>query len=209
MAARIRVSLNFNKPHLEFAHDAMTVYEGLKDNAAFPKPPISIDVLKEAIDAYLSAMSAAADGGRKAIVERNKLKDELETMLRQLGHWVEANCGQDLGILKSSGFQAAATTKVASVPLAQPVIMKVQNGTLSGEIMLQVKPLERVRTYEVRYATKDAEGKVGDWVGLPPYTTSRMAVSGLSPGATYLFQVRAFGKRGLTDWSDTASRIAV
>jgi len=209
MAQRIRVSLNFSKPHLEFAHDAMTVYDGLKDNVAFPDPPIPLPTFKAGIDVYLSAMSAAADGSRKAIVERNKLKGDLEKMMRQLGHWVEAHSEQDLGILKSSGFHANSMTKTSAGPLAQPVILKVLNGTVSREILLQVTPLFRARSYEVRYAAKDVEGKPGDWVVLPPYPSSRIAVSGLTPGTAYVFQVRAFGIAGLTDWSDTASRIAV
>ena len=42
------------------------------------------------------------------MVERNKLKEDVAKMMRQLGHWVEANCQEDLAILRSSGFQAAS-----------------------------------------------------------------------------------------------------
>lgn len=209
MSQKIRVRINISKSHLEFANGAVAVYEGLKENPAFPNPPVALDAFKTAIDAYISSISSAADGSRKAMVERNKLKEDVAKMMRQLGHWVEAKCEQDLGILRSSGFQAASTIRVPQGPLPQPVILKTQNGAVSGQIVLQVTPLPRARTYELRYAT-NGSGKPESWTVLPPYTSSRnMSVTGLTPGASYLFQVRAFGKAGLTDWSDAASRIAV
>ena len=33
-----RIRVNISKPHLEFANDAVTVYEGLKENPAFRGP---------------------------------------------------------------------------------------------------------------------------------------------------------------------------
>ena len=76
--ALIKVMLNTSKPHLEFANDAVAVYDGLKDNTAFPaNPPVALDVFKTAIDVYTSVISSSADGSRKAMVERNKLKDTL------------------------------------------------------------------------------------------------------------------------------------
>src|SRR5439155_2304285 len=212
MAQKIRVKINTGKKsHLEVANDAVTVYKGLKDNPAFPpNPPVGLDVFKTTIDAYISSISSAADGSRKAMVERNKLKEDVAKMMRQLGHWVEANCQQDLGMLESSGFQAASTTRAPQGPLPQPVILKTQNGSVSGQIVLQVTPLPRARSYELRYAANGGDGKPGPWTMVPPYASSRnMSVTGLTPGAPYLFQDRAFGKAGLTDWSDAASRIAV
>ena len=48
------------------------------------------------------------------------------------------------------------------------------------------------------------ETEVGPWMLLPPFASSRnMSVSGLAPGTSYLFQIRAFGEAGLTDWSDS------
>ena len=211
MPQKIRVRINSTKPHLEFANDAVTVYEGLKENPAFPSnPPVALDAFKAAIDAYVSSISSATDGSRKAMVERDKLKEEVAGIMRQLGHWVEANCRQDLGILRSSGFQAASISRASQGPLPQPVILKTQNGAVSGQIVLQVTPLPRARSYELRYATNGADGKPGPWTIVPPYASSRnISINGLTPGASYLFQVRAFGKAGLTDWSDAASRIAV
>ena len=53
--------------------------------------------------------------------------------------------------------------------------------------------------------------------GLPgTWTTETLAiarkpltVTGLTPGTTYAFQVRAFGKAGWTDWSASSARMAI
>lgn len=211
MSQKIRVRINISKPHLEFANDAVTVYAGLKDNPRFPaNPPVALDVFNTKIDAYRSAIASAEDGSRRAMTERNKLKDELATMMRHLGHWVEANCGQDPATFASSGFPSVSAPRVSQGPLAAPVILKTQNGTVSGQINLQITPLPGARNYEVQYAPIGADGTTGAWTKLPPFASSRgISVTGLTPGATYLFQVRAFSKAGLTDWSDAVSRIAV
>jgi hypothetical protein len=210
MARKIKVKFNTRKSHSELANDAVAVCEGLRENHAFPpNPPIALDVFKAAIDAYLSSITAAADGSRRAMAERNKLKEDVVSMMRQLGHWVEANCRQDPAVLKSSGFPAASTARVAQGRLPQPVILKTQHGSVSGQMFVQVTPLARARNYELRYATNGADGKPGEWTLLPPFASSRISVTELTPGVAYRFQVRAFGKAGLTDWSDAASRIAI
>ena len=68
MAQKIRVKISTSKKsHLEVANDAVTVYEGLKDNPAFPpNPPVGLDVFKTAIDAYISSISVAGDGNQES-----------------------------------------------------------------------------------------------------------------------------------------------
>jgi len=36
-----------------------------------------------------------------------------------------------------------------------------------------------------------------------------LTVDGLTPGATYAFQVRARGRLGFTDWSDSVTRMSM
>src|SRR5262245_17965490 len=96
MAQKIRVRINTAKPHLYFANDAQKIYACLKDNPAYPDDsPVALDVFKKKIDEYFASISAATDGSRKSMADRNRLKDEVETMMWRLGHWVEANCKQD------------------------------------------------------------------------------------------------------------------
>jgi hypothetical protein len=62
----------------------------------------------------------------------------------------------------------------------------------------------------VKYASIGADGKPGSWTYLPLFTNSRsFIVTGLTPGTTYAFQVRALGRLGYTDWSDSANRMSM
>ncbi len=211
--SKVRVMLNMTKPPLELANDGVAVYEGLKDHPDFKHPPVPLDDFKNTLDEFTTSIYTAADGGKKAIIERNKLRDEVVKMMRKLGHWVEANCDQDVAKLRSTGFLPAYTNRpgrASQVPLPQPIIRKLQNGPATGQIRVSVSPLQGARNYELRYAVNDNEGRPGAWTVLPPYQNSRnISVNGLTPGNAYLFQIRAFGNGKLTDWSDSATRIAI
>jgi hypothetical protein len=213
MIPKIHVSLNFNKPDTQVVADAVGYYDGLKGNPAFVNPPIPLDVFKAAIDTFVSAIAIAADGGRKAIIERKKHRTTLIKMVRQLGHWVEANCKEDLGIFgifESSGFPAASNTRTPAAPLPLPVILKVEHGTAPGQIVIKVKPIPKALSYEVHYASNGADGKPGSWTLLPPFTSSRpFTVKGLTPSTTYSFQVRALGKTGYAEWTHSATRMSL
>lgn len=207
---KVRVSLNYNEPDTQIAADAIGVYDGLNGNPNFVNPPITLDSLKSAIDTYASKIAAAADGGKQAIIDRNKQRETVVKMLRQLGHWVEANCKDDLGILQSSGFHAASTTRTPPAPLPTPVIQKVENGAVSGVLAVRVKPVPKALSYDVRYTSPGADGKPGPWVQPPPFTSSRpFQFTGLTPGTVYSFQVRALGRLGYTDWSDSVNRMSM
>ena len=173
-------------------------------------PPVDPAVLKATVEAYASAIATAIDGGKKAIVARNKQREVVVKMLRQLGHWVEANCKDDLSILKSSGFQPHSMTRTPVAPLqGPPSIDKVVNGPNSGQVLIRVKPRPNALSYILRYAAvAGADGKPA-WVELTPFTNTRsVTVNGLTPGTTYAFQVRALGRAGYTNWSDSVTRIS-
>ena len=94
--------------------------------------------MKTQIDAYANLIAAAADCSKKAIAERKQQRAVVVKMLRQLGHWVEANCNDDPAILQSSGFQQQATpVKTAPQPLDGPPPFKVGNGPVSGQLILR------------------------------------------------------------------------
>ena len=63
----------------------------IKDNPAFTlNLPFDIAVFKTAIDGYAAAVNEALDGSKKAIAERNRQREVVIKMLRQLAHHVEA-----------------------------------------------------------------------------------------------------------------------
>src|SRR5215467_7235837 len=170
MTNKINLVLNTHKPDTEIAKDAVTVYDGLKDNPNFVNPPIPLDQLKAEIDTYASKIAAATDGGKQAIIDRNKQRETVQKMMYQLGHWVVANCKDDPGIFQSSGFQARSTTRTPSEPLPQPSIEKLESGDVSGQIRVKPKAIPKATHYEVKYASIGADGKPGSWTYLPLFT---------------------------------------
>ncbi len=212
MTNQLRVKLTYSGlPHTEVATEAVAVVNGLTNNPKLQNPPISPSDLKAQVETYVSLIAAANDGGKKAIIERNKQRTVVVKMLRQLGHWVEANCNDDPAILKSSGFQQQATpVRTPPQPLAGPPSFKVDNGPNSGQAVIRGKQVPKAVGYGARYAALGPDGKPVTWTELHPMTTIRsVTVTGLTPGATYAFQVRALGRLGYTDWSDSVTRISM
>ena len=147
------------------------------------------------------------DIGTAATAEKNNRREALIALLRKVKHYVEDNCGNDLAVLLSSGFQAAASNRTRS-PLASPAILSVDFGN-STELVLKVTPIAHARCYEVRSAALGAGNAPGPWQAAGMFTNSRsMTIAGLVPGTTHVFLVRAIGgSTGSSDWSNPVSHI--
>ena len=204
-----RASLGFTKlvgPHLLSRLDA--VVKGIDGNSAYPTPPVDIATVKAAGAAYAASIADALDGGKKALFERNKQRENVIHILRQLGRYVEINCKSDMGTFLSSGFECVSTTRTPSQPLTQPAIRSVEHGN-SGQLMVSVTPDPAAYSFEVRYGALAPGGAApASWLSTG-FTSARSAapVDNLTPGTTYVFQVRALGPLGYTDWSDAVNRM--
>src|SRR3954447_1559727 len=96
MTNQIRVKLSYGTVNdKDVATQAVAVVDGMTNNPKLPNSPINVADLKAQVETYASLIAAAADGSKKAIAERKKQRAILVKMLRQLGHWVEANCNDD------------------------------------------------------------------------------------------------------------------
>src|SRR5947208_2509306 len=116
----------------------------------------------------------------------------------------------DLAILQSSGYQPQATpVKAPPQPLAGPPSFRVDSGKISGLVVLRGKPVPKAVSYMARYAPIGSDGKPGSWTEVPATGTRSITVTGLTPGANYAFQMRALGRAGYTDWSDSVTRISL
>src|ERR1051325_4855278 len=213
MSKQLRVKVSYSgESDKDVAAEAVAVLDGLTGNTRFVNPPIDMAALRAEVEAYASAIAAAVTtGGKKAIADRRKQRTIVTKMLRVLGHWVEANCQDDLSILSSSGFQPVSTTRVPLQPLAgPPSIAKVDHGLNSGQVLVKVVAVPKALSYTLRYAAINADGKTAPWTEVSPFSNTRsVSVEGLTPGTTYAFQVRALGRLGYTDWSDSTTRMPV
>ena len=61
----------------------------------------------------------------------------------------------------------------------------------------------------MRHGPQDGNGVVENWTEQTISKDVRYGVplTGLKPGTTYVFQVCAQGKLGMTDWSDTYTKM--
>ena len=206
---QIRASDGFSRVlDLDVVARGQAILNGLSGNPAYEHPPVELAVLKAALDSYSAAIAEALDGSKKAIADRNKRRREVITMLRLLGRYVEVTCKNDLAIFASSGFEAASNSRTPPQPLAQPTIDYIEQGN-SGQLLVAIKPVKKARNYELQYAALSG-GTPGQWTTIT-VTSSRPAipVSGLTPGTIYVFQVRALGKLGHTDWSNSSTRMCI
>ena len=204
---RLRVLLNFtHDPDQVVQETAGAVVAGLKGNDKFPTPPVDPATLQQKLTDFVAAISAAGQGGPFATAEKDKIREELVLMLRQLALYVQATCKDDMATLLSSGFLAASTTRTRS-PLDKPVITSIDQGN-STQLFVTVKPVRNVRSYEVRYSPIRGDG-TGESKIIGALTDSRsMPINGLVPGTTYIVQVRALGaSANYSDWSDSVSRV--
>jgi hypothetical protein len=184
------------------------VHEGLTNNPAYPSPPVDMAGFKAAIDAYSAAVAASLDGGKAAITARDKRRADATLMYRLLGHYVESASKGDMNTFVSSGFVAEAPKqRGAAQPVAVPVIGSVDQGS-TGQLVVTIKPVAKARSYNVRFAPVPVAGAAITWTTVEVATTKPPTpISNLTPGTTYTFQARAFGKLGFSDWSDAVNRM--
>jgi hypothetical protein len=177
------------------------------DPIDYPSPPIPVADFKADVDTYSVKITAALDGGKKAIAERNHQGEILIKAIRQLGHYVDMTGKEDMPTFLKSGFEAASTTKGTAQPLSQ-FIRKITAGPNAGQFQVAVAAVPGALSYELRSAPVGAGGTLGTFTNQPVGKTRPPAtVTGLTPGLTYSIQVRAVTKAGYTDWSDPITRV--
>jgi Fibronectin type III domain len=212
MTKQIHVNVGFGSlSDKDVATQGVAVVDGLTNNPKLPNPLINPADLKAQIDKYVGLIAASADGSKQTIAERRNQRAVVVKMLRQLGHWVEANCNDDPAILQSSGFQQRVTAARSNPAqsLDGPPSFKVDSGKNSGQVVLRGKPVSKAVSYKARYAPIGSDGKPGTWTEVPVTGTRSVTVTGLTPGANYAFQMCALGRAGYTDWSDSVTRISL
>jgi hypothetical protein len=206
MSYRIRIVGGFGKQSPEqLVIMADSVITGLTNNPAFPAPTVDLNAVQAAADDLKAAVAAQAHGGTAATAEKNNKQEALIKILFKLKHYIEDNCGNDIAVLLSSGFQAAASTRNHS-PIANPSILGIDRGN-SDELMLKVTPIARAKCYEVRSAVVGNGNVPGSWQQAGIFTSSRITIGNMVPTTTYMFQVRAVGAAGNTEWSDPVSHM--
>jgi hypothetical protein len=204
----IKVWLNFVRAEPgDLRARAAAVFNGLKNNPAYPNPPFDLSRLEDQIDRYVESVTFAMDGGRSARAEYKKQRQALTDMLRELAHYVEANCKGSVELLLSSGFEPKPTKRIQTAPLSE-TIRSLRRGPNSGQVWLKLIASDDAYSYRARWALW-TEGEP-EWSEIAiAQTRPATLITGLKPGATYLFQARRHVKDRYTDWSDSVVYVCV
>ena len=191
---------------VDVVKNGIAVQSSMTGNSKFPSPPVDLAVLKTNLDTLSGLISEAVDGSKKVIAKKNQQRQAVIGMLRLLARYVEIASQGDPAAFQTSGFQLASTTRTTTTPLSEK-IRKIQRGANSGTLAVWLQAFRHAASYELRYAPVPAGG------GTPTtWTTDPVAgvkapvvLTGLTPGTTYVFQARALGKNGYTDWGDSVT----
>ena len=206
----LRVALSYSAVNdNDLVLQAAAAHDGVKNHPELFMNPPGLEDLSARIPSFQAAIAAARDGSKKAIAERKKQRAALIKLLRPLGHYVEANCKDDPTIVAVSGFKVINNVRVPPQPMEQGFILGMANGPMSGQVTVKGKPLPKARSYVLRSAAISADGKPGTWTDVGVTNPRAITISGLTPGTTYAFQIRALGVLGYGDWSDIVTRIAI
>ena len=208
--SQLRVQLGFTSaPDHSLEEITLSVLTNLYGNPAYPSPPVTQGPLQTALDNFTAAIAAQAQGGTAATAQKSNMRDALIALLRQLAGYVQANCGNNLATLLTSGFDAVRTNR-AQTPLEPPSIREITNGN-SGQLLVRVGPIKNAKCYELRYATIAPGGVLGPWLNGGLYTDSRsMPINELTAGTNYQIQARAIGgSTGTSDWSAPSSHMSL
>ncbi|MGC3957735.1 MAG: hypothetical protein QM813_07230 [Verrucomicrobiota bacterium] len=200
-----RVSLGFAQFTDTQLSDFFTaVNTGLTGNTAFPNLPITLATLDALGTTFIEKLAAAADGGKRAVAEKNVARADLVDALRQIASYVQAIAGNDLPVLLSSGFDPVATNR-AQTPLPKPIVENIDN-LQSTMAMFRLKPIPNMRAIEARRRVH----ATGEYQAAGLFTQARkIKQEDLVPGTSYDWQFRAIGgSLGYSDWSDPITHMA-
>jgi len=175
-------------------------------NANFLSSPVDLAVLSAAIANYSAAIADSLDGGRRAVSERNRQREVVVLLLRQLAIYVESVCNNNPSAFASSGFVATTAARVMAQPLSQGI--RTIDPGIAGQLTVRLVCNPDAYSYEVRYAPVSV-GTVGQWTTRPLSGAKSETFPGLAPGTTYAFQVRPLLKSGFGDWSDSVTRMCI
>ena len=92
-------------------------------------------------------------------------------------------------------------------PLDQPSIV-VEQGPVTGKMKVKIGSVLKALIYQLPYgAIPSGGGPPAQWTDQIITSTKPTIIEGLTPGTTYTFKVRALGRLGFTNWSDTVTRM--
>ena len=105
----------------------------------------------------------------------------------------------DLEVLLSSGFEAVKAPSPSVVP-ATPEKPTLSYTGKTGEMVFRFTGDHNVRNFSIEYG----ESATGPWTDFGLSSSTRVEITGLTPGKTYWARACANGAAGTSDWCTPA-----
>ena len=184
--------------------DSGRIISSLTGNASYPTPGPALAAIGTARKEFLTAVNDLNNGPGSTIT-RDEKRSALVDLLRELSIYVQAACKGDIVVLLTSGFNAQKSRQPAG-QLPPPENLRLRRPELSGQLKARCAAVANAGSYQWRYATSLAPAS---WTEVAPTMAANVTLENLTPGTTYVVQVRAIGSQGPSDWSDPAMLMVV
>jgi hypothetical protein len=201
----IRVSRYYVRlPDLDVSKFSGKVVNGLTSNEDLDNPPVTPVDLGKLKKAFDDAIVAADKGGTLATAKKDAARAALIDALNKDASYVDINCGEDIIILRSSGYEPVSTNRAQAV-LNPPEIVGVDYGQ-AGEFRVRLTGDPNRKAIQGRI--KPLGGEFGPVISFR--SAKQILFAGLTAGTTYVMQFCGLGgSTGKSDWSEPVSKMAL
>lgn len=204
----IKPSISFvnDDSDAQLVTDAQTILQAMGDNTAiYATPSPTLAVVTTALNKFINAIAAAADGGIALTAAKNAARGELTALLRNLASYVAVACKGSMENLLLSGFPPQKSNRIPVGVLPAPANLVVNLGARSGELNAKASPVNGAAIYNWKL-TASTQGAP---VQTRQTTSASTVFANLTPGTVYTVELNAVGTAGPSDWSQPASQMVV
>jgi hypothetical protein len=198
----VRVALHLPDKVPDLLILSSAVGKAMAGNRWFASPVPSLAKVSTATKKLEKSQAASLDRTRGIAEARDADLSALRGLLKLLGAYVQGvaddNPEHAASIIESAGLSVALRGSQVKVVLA------VSPGRVSEMARLVAKAVAKEASYE--WAMSKNAGKT--WLSLPKTLQAHTTVSGLVPGKTYWFRMRAATRRGVGDWCEPVEYLA-
>jgi hypothetical protein len=116
----------------------------LTANGFFPDLPIDLPDITSKLSDYEDKLDKSRKGDKVATAQAKKLRNEIQSMLKQNGFYVNITANGDIAMLESSGYDLAKERTLTAKP-----VISITPTSNPGEIKVFIRRIEGALAYQV------------------------------------------------------------
>lgn len=159
---------------------------------------------QDALLAAISAAEAAETAWKAAIIARNDAEAAWDTAISARASNCESITPRNRALLQTTGLPLRSAPVPVGIPNA-PINLLATPAKNSGELIINWTRVRGATSYIVERMVHDSSGS---WQQVKLLSQSKFTNTGLTPGVTYAYRVRALATAGAGPWSDETVRMA-